>query len=147
MTWGVAFRADRSVLPYLDYREKDGYTVHRVTFHPCHKEPPPPFPVLVYIATERNVEYLGPASLDIIARQVATSRGPSGCNVEYVMNLARTVRKTFPHMQDSHLFGLEERLREMLAGTLSCQGRVPLVCDSCEYHSPPASRLAQKPSA
>ena len=146
VTWGVAFRTDRSVLTHLDYREKDGYTVHRVTFYPCRQEAPPLFPVLVYIATETNIEYLGPASLDDIARQVAGSRGPSGCNVEYVMNLARTVRETFPHAQDAHLFGLEDRLREMLVE--GGQSSVPsLVCDSCEYHSPLTSKLVQKPSA
>ena len=131
----MAFSADRSILPHLDYREKDGYTVHSVTFHPYHTDSPP-FPVLVYIATQSNIEYLGPASLDDIARQVAESRGPSGCNVEYVLNLACTVRETFPHAQDSHLFGLEDRLREMLSRSLSHQNPAPLVCDSCEYHSP-----------
>ena len=136
----MAFRADLSVLPHLDYREKDGYTMHKITFYPQRKDFSP-FPVLVYIATETNVEYLGPASLDTIAAQVARSRGPSGCNVEYVMNLARTVREMFPHTRDSHLFGLEERLREILmsTGSESHQTSLP-VCDSCEYHSHLGSR-------
>ena len=82
------------------------------------------------------MEYLGPAPLDVIARQVATSRGPSGCNVEYVMNLARTMRETVPHEQDSHLFDLEQRLRELMVEQALGQTHRPLVCDSCEYHSP-----------
>ena len=145
MTWGVAFKADSSVLPHLDHREKNGYTVHQVTFHPL-TEDTPPFTVLVYIATETNTEYLGPASIDTIAREVAKSSGPSGCNVEYVLNLARTMRCTFPNARDSHLFELEEKVREMLGEAVSC-GRNSVVCDSCEYHSPLASRQTVEQSA
>lgn len=141
----MAFRAHQSVLSYLDHREKDGYSTHKVLFHPCNKDMRP-FPVLVYIATESNVEYLGPAPLDIIARQVAESRGPSGCNVEYVMNLARTMRETVPQARDAHLFDLERRLKEMLVSCSSEAGltegsaghNLSLVCSnsSCVYHTP-----------
>ena len=129
----MALKADRSILTYLDHREKDGYTTHRLVFYPINKDVPP-FTVLVYIATETNVEYLGPAPMDTIARQVADSRGPSGCNVEYVLNLARTMRETVPHAQDTHLYDLEQRLREMML--VECHSGSNLVCDSCEYHSP-----------
>ena len=135
----MAYRANRSVLSYLDHREKDGYTTHHVTFHP-HNESTPPFTVLVYIATETNVEYLGPAPPDVIARHVAESRGPSGCNVEYVMNLARTIRELMPQANDQHLFDIESRLREILTNShLSSQHDVDSktlpTCNSCEYHS------------
>lgn len=126
----MAFRAHPSVLSYLDHREKGGYTTHRVKFEPCNKDTAP-FTVLVYIATENNNEYLGPASLDSIARQVAQSRGPSGCNVEYVMNLAQTMRQTVPHAEDKHLYGLEDKLREIMASL----DPASLVCTTCEYHS------------
>ncbi|MEW5310397.1 MAG: hypothetical protein WDW38_002198 [Sanguina aurantia] len=50
---------------------------------------------LVYIAstdTTRNVNYLGPATLSAIARQVAGATGPSGPNCEYVFRLAENMR-------------------------------------------------------
>ena len=110
----MAYKTDNSVLSYLDYREKDGYTTHKLQFYPINKETPP-FTVLVYIATETNVQYLGPVSLDALARHIASSRGPSGCNVEYAMNLARTMREIAPDVQDKHLFDLEQKLREIIA--------------------------------
>lgn len=126
----MALRVHHSVLSYLDHREKAGYTTHRVKFEPCNKDTAP-FIVLVYIATENNNEYLGPASLDSIARQVSQSRGPSGCNVEYVMNLAQAMRQTVPRAEDKHLYGLENKLREILASLDPSS----LVCTTCEYHS------------
>lgn len=126
----MAFRAHPSVLSYLDHREKGGYTTHRVRFEPCNKDATP-FTVLVYIATESNMEYLGPASLDSIARQIAHSRGPSGCNVEYVLNLAQTMRETVPHAEDKHLYSLENKLKEIMASLQPDS----LACTTCEYHS------------
>ena len=130
----MAFRADRSVLHYLDYREKCGYTTHQVRFHPCNEDTAP-FTVLAYIATESNIEYLGPAPLDVIAKQVAQSKGASGCNVEYVLSLARIMRETVPHVEDKHLFGLERKLWDILASDLANSDPNYAVCDSCEYHS------------
>lgn len=127
----MAYRVYPSVLSHLDHREKDGYTTHLVSFQPCKDTAP--FTALVYIATKKNVEYLGPAPLDSIARQVAQSRGPSGCNVEYVMNLARTMRETVPHAEDEHLFSLESRLKEIMSSP--DHDSTTLVCNSCEYHS------------
>lgn len=126
----MAFRANKSVLTYLDHREKDGYTTHKIKFYPRNKDVAP-FLVLVYIATESNVEYLGPAPLDVIAKQVAESRGESGCNVEYVLSLARIMRETLPHVEDEHLFGLEREVQKIVANSDSSS----VVCDSCEYHS------------
>ena len=125
----MAFRADKSVLSYLDDREKDGYKTRQIMFHP-HNEDVAPFTVLVYIATESNVQYLGPAPLDVIAKQVVQSKGQSGCNVEYVLELARTMRETVPHVEDEHLFGLEREVQKMMANSDS-------VCDSrsCKYNS------------
>ena len=92
--WGMLYDvhdADReSVLSRLDHREKGGYERHDViavdTDQTRHT-------ALVYVATPKNDEYLGPAPLNAIARQVLGSRGPSGENRDYVLELDRVLRE------------------------------------------------------
>jgi cation transport regulator ChaC len=60
------------------------------------------------VATERNQNYLGPAPLDAIARQVREARGPSGANLEYVLRLADSLREM--DASDPHVFALEALL-------------------------------------
>ncbi len=109
--FGTAYRiaaADRSeVLDHLDWREKGGYARHRVTLHladggPAIRDG------LVYVATEDNPNYLGPAPLAAIAAQVLGSHGPSGSNVEYVRELAVALRAM--DARDDHVFGLERAM-------------------------------------
>eukprot|EP01083_Nonionella_stella_P012878 36347_1 len=108
VTWGMAYRvgdSDREkVLSYLDVREKNGYSQVIVDIN---------FPdecgstqALVYIATECNVAYLGPAPVEQIADQIMKSHGPSGSNSEYLLNLAHALREI--GADDSHTFSLEE---------------------------------------
>jgi glutathione-specific gamma-glutamylcyclotransferase len=105
---GMAYRVESavydSVMATLDHREKGGYSLKSVAllFQGPHADAPHAH---VYIATEGNPNYLGPASLDDIAAQVRRSRGPSGHNVEYVTRLAEALR----HMKarDEHVFALE----------------------------------------
>lgn len=101
------------VLKYLDHREKGGYTSCKVKFFP-RDSPQKPFEMKVYIASPENEDYLGPAPLDDIAKQIATSKGPSGYNYEYLLNLANAVRTRFPNFEDTHLFELEKKVKELL---------------------------------
>ncbi len=111
-TDGTAYlvAADRvdEVLGGLDFREKGGYRRHRVRL-----ELRAPSEIvddgLVYVATEANPNYLGPAPLDEIAATVIASTGPSGPNDEYVLELARALRAM--GAEDEHVFELERRVR------------------------------------
>lgn len=46
--------------------------------------------------------------------QVVNSTGPSGPNMEYVFNLAKSMRKFFPQVHDEHLFELEKKCLKLL---------------------------------
>lgn len=93
-TVGVAFRIAGpkvpEVLDHLDWREKNGYERHLVDLH---GDDDLPFARgVVFVAGATNPSFLGDAPLDAIVRQVATARGPSGDNREYVVELAKALR-------------------------------------------------------
>lgn len=115
ITWGIAYQVLPASVPevmaYLDHREKGGYTLHNVQFFPKNSTSLA-FKVFVYIATENNEEFLGDAPVQEMAKQIATSHGPSGDNSEYLMQLAKAVREM--GVTDDHLFELETRVTEEL---------------------------------
>lgn len=110
--WGAAYRVAAgerdAVLDRLDHREQGGYERLDVSIH--FEAGAPQTDGLVYVATERNRNYLGPAPLDTIARQVRKARGPSGANLEYVLRLADSLREM--DASDPHVFALEALLRQ-----------------------------------
>jgi cation transport regulator ChaC len=83
LQWGVAYRLagskeqQQQTIAYLEWREKQ-YDVRRRCHVYTAESPEQPVlqDVLVYIATDSpaNVNWLGPAPLPSIARQIATSR-------------------------------------------------------------------------
>ena len=109
--WGMAYRVQdetrNAVLAALDHREKNGYARHitPVRFTDSHA---PPISALVYVADQDNDDFAGPASLPDIAAQVRRSRGPSGENTDYVLELAAALR--LMGAQDPHVFGLADLL-------------------------------------
>lgn len=105
---GVAYRVPdpeaEVVLDTLDVRERGGYT--RLRLHVELDGPTPlAVPALTYIAGPDNPNWLGPAPLSAIARQVARSRGPSGTGREYLVRLAAALRELAA--DDPHVFALE----------------------------------------
>lgn len=78
------------------------------------------FPSLIYIATERNTQWLGEDSISSIAQQVVDSSGPSGHNVEYVVRLAKFMREEVVGAQDDHLFELERKVQSILKKRKIC---------------------------
>lgn len=108
---GVAYRLPagerEAILAGLDHREKGGYARHTVDVHVAARTEP--LHALVYIATEANAEYLGPAAPAAITAQVRGAHGPSGSNVEYVLRLAEALRAI--DAEDEHVFALAEALR------------------------------------
>ena len=66
------------------------------------------------------------------AKQVVNSRGPSGCNTEYMLNLATSMREIAPLVPDEHLYSLESKVREMIWAKLRTRSdRVTTLPDSC----------------
>ena len=115
-TYGVAMElTGEEALDYLNNREMTlgGYSQKITMFQPADPSNSP-FPVLVFVATPKSSYWLGPASPQIIAEQVVSSSGPSGHNVEYVLRLADWVHQELPHVQDEHLFSIEEEIRRMI---------------------------------
>lgn len=102
---GMAYRVSPEVFQHLDVREKNGYLRFST---PMVFDDDSCTEGLVYIATEDNAAFLGPASSLDIARQIARSSGPSGPNSEYLLKLAEALRYLGDH--DPHVFELESHL-------------------------------------
>lgn len=77
-----------------------------------------PFEIKIYIATEDNRSFAGETSIENIAKQVVGAVGPSGPNIEYVLNLAATMREIAPHVQDEHLFKVEAAVKNVIKSPL-----------------------------
>lgn len=118
-TWGCAYKvapedADE-VMSYLDYREKGGYAAFTVNVVPADgsKEQ---VAALIYLGTEDNPQFVGPAPLEEMAGQIHRSVGPSGPNKEYLYNLADAMRDIAPEATDEHLYELEAAVRALDVG-------------------------------
>ncbi|XP_061436313.1 glutathione-specific gamma-glutamylcyclotransferase 2 [Lethenteron reissneri] len=115
--WGVAYKIRddlrEDVKRRLDIREQGGYNTSFVMFYPREVEKEP-FLSMLYVGTEDNPNFLGPAPMAEIAQQILMSSGPSGQNTEYLFELANTMRRLVPEAPDQHLYTLEEMVRELL---------------------------------
>jgi len=111
--WGIAYKIKESEVPavtsHLDFREKGGYQHAKVTFYP-RAGTEEPFILTLYVGTEDNPFFLGPAPLEAMAQQILDSSGPSGNNKEYILNLAEALRSIAPEAEDDHLYSLEREI-------------------------------------
>lgn len=105
---GVAYRIRGAVFAHLDHREKNGYLRLDTTLHLTGGET---VAGLLYVATADNPAFLGPAPAADIARQIAAAHGPSGANLDYLLDLAAALRSL--GTRDTHI---EQLLAELSAG-------------------------------
>lgn len=106
--WGMAYRVSSddgaSVLATLDHRERGGFLREQVEVRFGSGRVADRVTALAYIATDRNPNYLGPASEVDIANQIRVSHGPSGPNLEYALRLADSLRAI--GAADDHVFAI-----------------------------------------
>jgi cation transport regulator ChaC len=105
---GRAFLIEPEVFAHLDHREKNGYRRFDLTVYfedGCA-------PGITYVAPPDNTAFLGAAPLPDMVDQIVRCRGESGRNVDYVLELARALRRL--GIEDAHLFEIEASLLDRL---------------------------------
>lgn len=107
---GIAYQVSPEVFSHLDVREKNGYLRLLKTLTLLDGGT---VEGLVYIATEDNPAFAGPAPEDEIAARILECRGPSGANRDYALELARALRRMDVH--DPHVSEIERHLLALLA--------------------------------
>jgi len=113
---------EKEIIEYLEYREKEyDARLYMDLFSTAHSLAVKD--ALVYIATPESEQYLGIASLDALAKQIATAKGPSGDNCEYLYRLADSMREL--DVEDIELFELEAKVRNNIKQMLSIGCSMP----------------------
>jgi len=115
-TWGTVYcvpdEEAEVILRNLDYREKGGYTREEVDVYIRGQDAPVAQKAILYIATQKNACFIGETPIEFIARQIYKCVGPSGPNVDYLLNLACSMRRM--NVNDTHVFELERLVRELV---------------------------------
>ncbi|KAK4274026.1 hypothetical protein QN277_017318 [Acacia crassicarpa] len=120
--WGVAYKISKKedqeiALTYLEVREKQyDKKAYLDVFSELTATTPAISGVMVYIASpDKNVNknYLGPASVEEIARQVIRAEGPSGPNRDYLFQLEKALLQI--GCQDKHVMDLANEVRRILS--------------------------------
>ncbi|CAG8475929.1 4588_t:CDS:2 [Paraglomus occultum] len=126
ITWGVAYRIPSNkaaeVKEYLGCRE-NGYSIQLVEVYQKGRTEPIITQAVCYVANPCHSNYCGSAPIEEIAYQIHRSRGRSGQNRDYALNLAKALREIAPDAHDQHLFDLEQHLLALESFTDG------LVCD------------------
>jgi len=105
---GAAYLVTPEEFAHLDHREKNGYLrlVVDITFEDGTSEEG-----LVYVAPQDNATFLGDAPVEEIARHIAAASGPSGPNIDYLLQLASALRDMGHH--DAHVHAIEAHLASL----------------------------------
>lgn len=99
----------------LDHREKNGYSRLTLSLQLGAEAAPEKLKTvtgITYIANENNEAYRGPAPIEQIAKEIFHSVGPSGTNIEYLLELAEALRTRA--IDDPHIFALETAVLALL---------------------------------
>ncbi|KAI0089931.1 ChaC-like protein [Irpex rosettiformis] len=119
IVWGLAYTIDplyeSEVRDYLDYREKDGYTLEEIDIYGVEdgKEVIVTHKAFCYVGRRDNPSFIGSEHIDALSEKIWHSVGPSGLNKDYLYELSAAVRKLSPESHDSHLYALETRCRRL----------------------------------
>ncbi|KAF8525266.1 ChaC-like protein [Hysterangium stoloniferum] len=150
IVWGIVYiiepKHEQAVREYLDFREKDGYTIDKTDVYGIidgrEKVVVPQVesgsnckasstiavaPLMVrlilhqvYVGRKDNPSFVGSQPLNALAEHIWKSVGPSGRNKDYLYDLATAVRQLAPDSYDSHLYALEVRLKELDNASENC---------------------------
>lgn len=112
VAYGVADRDRDAVLDQLDLREQGGYARFLLPVVGASGDVVTP-EALTYVAMADNPNYLGDASIEDIARQVAGASGPSGPNRDYVLLLDAFLREH--DAADEHVNAVADAVRRLIA--------------------------------
>ncbi|KAF8883822.1 ChaC-like protein [Infundibulicybe gibba] len=121
IVWGIAYTIDpvfeAEVREYLDYREKDGYTMETLDIYGIDQTTGTERVLIhgafCYVGRNDNPSFIGSEPLDVLAGNIWKSVGPSGANKDYLYMLADAVKTLSPDSFDSHLVALEARVRAL----------------------------------
>ena len=114
--WGVAYHIVpekvEEVQRYLDIREINGYTIQYTSFQPASHNLTP-LRCLVYIGLPNNPQFLGALKPQDVADVISRSHGPSGDNVEYLLQLEEALNSLSEESGDGHISDLADRVRQL----------------------------------
>lgn len=97
-----------TILDVLEEREQAGY--ERLTVSVCPRDGRSPIEAFTFVATEDNPSFLGAAPLPQMAAQIATARGQSGPNRDYLLRLQQTLQQH--RVSDPHVDTLVDALAD-----------------------------------
>lgn len=103
----------KEVKEYLDIREINGYSIQHTAFHPADRGRAD-IDCTVYIGMPDNPQFLGALDPQAVALKINESRGPSGENREYLLNLEHALTSLSPDSHDEHISDLARRIRQMV---------------------------------
>lgn len=118
--YGAAYRIPpqhvAEVSAYLEIREINGYSIQYTDFYPAVASPGSSSPIrncLVYIGLPTNPQFLGVQDPRDIAEVIASNRGPSGENAEYLFMLEEALDSLGEESRDEHVKDLADRVRSL----------------------------------